>query len=211
MTEPIDEYSVSHLREYQGHELISITKETVDLCESEEEKNFIKEAENKFETLCKVIKDILNKYIEKVSVTNRLVVSPCCIVCNQYSMSGNMERISRAQALRTQPSKSLFGSKKMLEINPNNNIINKLRELVDEDRNSKFVRDLTWILYETALLQSGFSLEEPSVHSDRIYQMIMMGLNIEQEVETAPFDATEVKQLKPELIEKEYQDLFAVD
>merc|ERR1711872_199340 len=98
MTEPIDEYVVQQLKEYEGKNLVSITKEGLELPEDEEEKK--KTEKEKFSGLCKVMKDILDKKIEKVVVSNRLVSSPCCIVTSQYGWTANMERIMKAQALR---------------------------------------------------------------------------------------------------------------
>ena len=99
MTEPIDEYVVQQLKEYDGKTLVSVTKEGLELPEDEEEKKKHEEAKCKFEGLCKVMKDILDKKVEKVVVSNRLVNSPCCIVTSQYGWTANMERIMKAQVL----------------------------------------------------------------------------------------------------------------
>ncbi|KAJ6217849.1 hypothetical protein RDWZM_009006 [Blomia tropicalis] len=211
MTEPIDEYSISHLREFDGIPLVSIVKEGLDLCETDEEKKEHKETEKQFEKLCNSIKNVLHKQIDKVYVSNRLVTSPCCIVANQHSMSGNMERISRAQTLRSHPTKDIFGSKRLFEINPNHSVIIRMRELFDQDQNSKSARDLTWILYETALLQSGFSLENPSIHTDRIYRMIMMGLGLELGEEGDSEMLEQDKPIPAVDLEKSCPNLFETD
>merc|ERR1719438_703598 len=100
MTEPIDEYVVQQLKEYDGKNLVCVTKEGLELPEDEDEKKRFEEAKAKFEGLCKSMKEILDKKVEKVVVSNRLVTSPCCIVTSQYGWSANMERIMKAQALR---------------------------------------------------------------------------------------------------------------
>merc|ERR1711994_978995 len=100
MTEPIDEYVVQQLKEFDGKNLVSVTKEGLELPEDEEEKKKREEDKTKYEGLCKVMKDILDKKVEKVVVSNRLVNSPCCIVTSQYGWTANMERIMKAQALR---------------------------------------------------------------------------------------------------------------
>merc|ERR1712121_626177 len=103
MIEPIDEYCVQQLKEYDGKNLVSVTKEGLELPEDEDEKKKSEELKTKFENLCKVMKDILDKKIEKVSVSNRLVSSPCCIVTSTHGWTANMERIMKAQALGDQP------------------------------------------------------------------------------------------------------------
>merc|ERR1712142_74778 len=100
MTEPIDEYVVQQLKEFDGKNLVSVTKEGLEFPEDEEEKKKKDADKEKFEPLCKVMKDILDKKVEKVVVSSRLVSSPCCIVTSQYGWTANMERIMKAQALR---------------------------------------------------------------------------------------------------------------
>ncbi|KHN84160.1 Heat shock cognate protein HSP 90-beta [Toxocara canis] len=101
MTDPIDEYCVQQMKDFDGKKLVSVTKEGLELPESEEEKKKFEEDKVKFENLCKVMKDILEKKVEKVAISNRLVSSPCCIVTSEYGWSANMERIMKAQALNT--------------------------------------------------------------------------------------------------------------
>merc|ERR1719384_1615896 len=181
MTEPIDEYVVQQLKEYDGKNLVSVTKEGLELPEDEEEKKKSEEDKAKFEGLCKVMKDILDKKVEKVVVSNRLVNSPCCIVTSQYGWTANMERIMKAQALRDTSTMGYMAAKKHLEINPDHSIISNLKEKADVDKNDKSVKDLVLLLLETALLSSGFSLEDPAVHAKRIHRMIKLGLGIDEE------------------------------
>ncbi|EGT39214.1 CBN-DAF-21 protein [Caenorhabditis brenneri] len=178
MCDPIDEYCVQQLKEYDGKKLVSVTKEGLELPETEEEKKKFEEDKVAYENLCKVIKDILEKKIEKVAVSNRLVSSPCCIVTSEYGWSANMERIMKAQALRDSSTMGYMAAKKHLEINPDHAIMKTLRERVEADKNDKTVKDLVVLLFETALLSSGFSLEEPQSHASRIYRMIKLGLDI---------------------------------
>nr|DBA14575.1 TPA: hypothetical protein GDO54_005522 [Pyxicephalus adspersus] len=181
MTEPIDEYCVQQLKEFDGKTLVSITKEGLELPEDEEEKKKREEVQAKFENLCKVMKDILEKKVEKVVISNRLVESPCCIVTSTYGWTANMERIMKAQALRDNSTMGYMAAKKHLEINCDHPIIENLRQKVEADKNDKSVKDLVILLYETALLSSGFSLEDPQTHANRIYRMIKLGLGKEQE------------------------------
>merc|ERR1711874_53751 len=201
MTEPIDEYVVQQLKEYEGKNLVSITKEGLELPEDEEEKKKTEADKEKFSGLCKVMKDILDKKIEKVVVSNRLVSSPCCIVTSQYGWTANMERIMKAQALRDTSTMGYMAAKKHLEINPDHSIVENLRQRAEADKNDKSVKDLVLLLFETALLSSGFSLEDPAVHAKRIHRMIKLGLGIDEEEDTAeagdaPADDSEMPPLE---------------
>lgn len=181
MTEPIDEYVVQQMKEFDGKQLVSVTKEGLELPEDEEEKKKREEDKAKFENLCKVMKTILDTKVEKVVVSNRLVDSPCCIVTSQYGWTANMERIMKAQSLRDTSTMGYMLAKKHLEINPDHPIVETLRQKAEDDKNDKAVRDLVILLFETALLSSGFTLDEPQVHATRIYRMIKLGLGIDED------------------------------
>merc|ERR1711864_46956 len=163
MTEPIDEYVVQQLKEFDGKNLVSVTKEGLELPEDEAEKEKREGDLKKFEGLCKVMKDILDKKVEKVVVSSRLVSSPCCIVTSQYGWTANMERIMKAQALRDTSTMGYMAAKKHLEINPDHSIVENLRQRAETDKNDKSVKDLVLLLFETSLLSSGFSLEDPAL------------------------------------------------
>merc|ERR1712218_417209 len=200
MTEPIDEYVVQQMKEYDGKNLVSVTKEGLELPEDEEEKKKHEEDKTRYETLCKVMKDILDKKVEKVVVSNRLVNSPCCIVTSQYGWTANMERIMKAQALRDTSTMGYMAAKKHLEINPDHSIISNLKDKADTDKNDKSVKDLVLLLFETSLLSSGFSLEDPAIHAQRIHRMIKLGLGIdeEDEADAAVADDTDMPPLEGE-------------
>ncbi|KAM6463885.1 heat shock protein HSP 90-beta [Liasis olivaceus] len=198
MTEPIDEYSVQQLKEFDGKTLVSVTKEGLELPEDEDEKKKMEENKTKFENLCKLMKEILEKKVEKVTVSNRLVSSPCCIVTSTYGWTANMERIMKAQALRDNSTMGYMMAKKHLEINPDHSIVETLRQKAEADKNDKAVKDLVVLLFETALLSSGFSLEDPQTHSNRIYRMIKLGLGIdEEEVAVEESTATVSEEIPP--------------
>eukprot|EP00127_Corallochytrium_limacisporum_P002420 Clim_evm61s119 gene=Clim_evmTU61s119 len=197
MTDPIDEYAVQQLKEYDGKKLVSVTKEGLDLGEDEEEKKKMEEQKAQFEGLCKVMKDILGEKVEKVVVSNRIVNSPCVLVTGQFGWSANMERIMKAQALRDNTMASYMASKKTMEINPDNSIIKTLKERTDADKNDHTVKDLIYLLYDTSLLSSGFSLDDPAQFSGRIHRMIKLGLSIdEDEPEAAVEESTEMPPLE---------------
>ena len=197
MTEPIDEYVVQQLKEFDGKTLVSVTKEGLELPEDEDEKKKHEEAKTKFEGLCKVMKDILDKKVEKVVVSNRLVNSPCCIVTSQYGWTANMERIMKAQALRDTSTMGYMAAKKHLEINPEHAIVDSLRQKADADKNDKSVKDLVLLLFETALLSSGFSLEDPALHAQRIHRMIKLGLGIDEDDADGAVDDAAVDDMPP--------------
>ncbi|XP_058469943.1 heat shock protein 90, alpha (cytosolic), class A member 1, tandem duplicate 2 [Solea solea] len=189
MIEPIDEYCVQQLKEFEGKNLVSVTKEGLELPEDEDEKKKQEEKKSQFENLCKIMKDILEKKVEKVTVSNRLVSSPCCIVTSTYGWTANMERIMKAQALRDNSTMGYMAAKKHLEINPDHPIVETLRQKAEADKNDKSVKDLVILLFETALLSSGFSLDDPQTHSNRIYRMIKLGLGIDED-DMTPDEAT---------------------
>ncbi|XP_063995595.1 heat shock protein 83 [Diachasmimorpha longicaudata] len=181
MTEPIDEYVVQQMKEFDGKQLVSVTKEGLELPEDEAEKKKMEEDKVKFEPLCKIMKTILDNKVEKVVVSNRLVDSPCCIVTAQYGWTANMERIMKAQALRDTSTMGYMAAKKHLEINPDHPVIESLRQKAEADKNDKAVKDLVVLLFETSLMSSGFTLAEPQVHAKRIYRMIKLGLGIDED------------------------------
>jgi molecular chaperone HtpG len=185
MTEPIDEYCVQQLKEYDGKTLVSVTKEGLELPEDEAEKKQREEDEARFSTLCTSIKDILGAKVEKVTLSKRLVSSPCCIVTAQHGWSANMERIMKAQALRDSSTMGYMSAKKHMEINPRHSIIQALLARVEADANDKSIKDLVMLLYETSLLSSGFNLEDSGTHADRIHRMIKLGLQIEDGADDA--------------------------
>jgi molecular chaperone HtpG len=179
MTEPIDEYCTQQLKEYDGKNLVCVTKEGLELPEDEEEKKKFEEQKAKFEPLCKTMKEILDAKVEKVTVSNRLVKSPCCVVTSQYGWSANMERIMKAQALKDSSTMGYMAAKKQLEINPDHKIVASLAERVEANKNDKAIKDLVMLMFETSLLASGFNLEDPTVHANRIHRMIKLGLGID--------------------------------
>ena len=178
LVDPIDEYMVQQMKDYDDKKLKSVTKEGLDLDETEDEKKKQEEEKAKFEPLCKLMKDILGDKVEKVVLSNRIDESPCVLVTSEYGWSANMERIMKAQALRDSSSSSYMVSKKTLELNPKHQIVEELRKKADVDQSDKTVKDLVWLMYETSILTSGFSLDEPQNFASRIHRMIKLGLSI---------------------------------
>merc|ERR1712086_667048 len=183
MVDPIDEYAVQQLKEFDGKKLLSATKEGLQIEEDEDEKKAFEEAKAKTEGLCKLMKEVLDEKVEKVVISNRLADSPCCLVTGEYGWTANMERIMKAQALRDSSQSSYMTSKKTMEINPTNSIVVALREKAEADQSDKTVKDLIWLLYDTSLLTSGFSLDEPSTFASRIHRLVKLGLSIDDDAD----------------------------
>merc|ERR1712194_396467 len=182
MCDPIDEYCVQQLKEYEGKKLVSVTKEGLDL-EDEDEKKVLEEQKAAYEGLCKLIKEVLADKVEKVTVSNRVSESPCVLVTSEFGWSANMERIMKAQALRDSSMTSYMVSKKTMELNPNHPIMKELLSKATADKSDKTVKDLVWLLFDTPLLTSGFSLDEPTQFAGRIHRMIKLGLSIDDDDE----------------------------
>jgi len=181
MVDPIDEYCVQQLKEYDGKKLLCASKEGLNLDETEDEKKAFEEEKAKTEGLCKLMKEVLDDKVEKVQVSNRIVDSPCVLVTGEYGWTANMERIMKAQALRDSSMQGYMSSKKTMEVNPNHAIIKNLREKAEADQSDKTVKDLIWLLYDTSLLTSGFSLDEPTTFASRIHRLIKLGLGVDDD------------------------------
>merc|ERR1712065_103173 len=195
MVDPIDEYAVQQLKEFEGKKLVCATKEGLKLNETEDEKKSFEEAKAATEGLCKLIKEVLDDKVEKVVVSNGLEQAPCCLVTGEYGWSANMERIMKAQALRDASSSSYMMSKKTMEVNTSNPIIACLREKVAADQSDGSIKDVIWMLYDTSLLTSGFSLEEPTTFANRIHRLIKLGLSIDEDDEEVD-DVEEMPELE---------------
>jgi molecular chaperone HtpG len=199
LVDPIDEYMVQQMKDYDDKKLRCVTKEGLELDETEDEKKRREEEKAKFEPLCKLMKDILGDKVEKVVLGQRIEESPCVLVTSEYGWSANMERIMKAQALRDASTSSYMVSKKTLELNPKHKIIEELRNKAEVDQSDKTVKDLVWLMYETSILTSGFSLEEPGNFASRIHRMIKLGLSIFDEEKAEDDDLPPLDEAAEEL------------
>lgn len=184
LVDPIDEYAVQNLNEFDGHKLVSVTKEGLKFGD-EEDIDAKREAayKEKFQPLTEYLKKVYGSEVEKVSVSNRIAKSPCVVVTGQYGYSANMQRLMKAQAFADDTQARFMAAKKTLEINPRHPIVQELlnRALEDEDATSEDTRDLALVMLDTALLNSGFQLEDPSVFAARMFKLMKAGLNLESD------------------------------
>ena len=206
LTDPIDEYCVQQLKEFDGKSLVCVTKEGLKFDESEEDKKCWEQLMDEFKPLTQQIKTILGDKVEKVVLSERVVDSPCVLVTGEFGWSANMERIMKAQALRDSNMSSYMMSRKTMEINPSHSIIKALKERHAKDENDSTLKDLVNLLFESSLINSGFSIEEPSTFVNRINRMIKLGLSLdddEDEVEEQlpPLDAEVEEESKMEEVD----------
>ena len=192
LIDPIDEYAIGQMKEFEGKKLVDITKEGLNL---EDEQKKEEPSHEKYSELCKHMKNILGDKVEKIIVSNRSIDTACVLTTGQYGWSANMERIMKAQALRNNEMSMFMKSRKTMELNPDHKLIELLRKKFEENKEDKTVKDLVWMIYETSLLTSGFNVDHPNTYAKRIYNMVTYGLSGEQSDEIIEDKETEETQL----------------
>jgi len=208
MVDPIDEHATQQLKEYDGKKLVNITKEGVEINKDEDEKKLFEEKKAAFEPLCKKMKEILGDKVEEVMVGDAMVESPAQLVTTEYGWSANMQRIMKAQVLRDSQMSSFMVGKKKMQINPDHTIMLELKNKFSADASDRTVKDLVWLLFETALLTSGFSLDDPTTFGNRIHKLIKLGLSLgddddeEDEVEEAEEDLPDLDNMDQSAMEE---------
>lgn len=196
MVDPIDEYAVQQLKDFDGKKLKSCTKEGLDLEDDAEEKKKLEELKAEYDHLCKLIAEVLHDKVDKVIIGQRITDSPSVLVTSEYGWSANMERIMKAQALRDSSMTSYMMSKKTMEINAKHPIMVVLKKKAAADKSDKTVKDLIWLLFDTAMLTSGFSLDDPTQFAARIHRMIKLGLSIDEDDEEMGVDMEDLPPLE---------------
>jgi len=175
MVDPLDEYITQQVKNYKDKKLVNITKENIDLNDTESEKEEFEKAKEDYKSVCEYMKTVLNNEVEKVVISNKLNNSPCILTTSDYGWSANMQRIVKAQAFG-KPEMSFMMGKKTLEINFKNKIINKIKSKLSINKDDGSLRDIVMLLYEITIQSSGFTIEDPSKFSNRILKLISYGL-----------------------------------
>merc|ERR1711991_470243 len=186
LIDPIDEYAIQNLTEFDGKKLQSITKENLKFGDEEDSDKKRDElyTEN-FKGLTEWMKGIYGDKVEKIAVSNRVVDTPCLLVTSQYGYSANMERIMQSQAFADNKRTSYLVSKKTMEINPRHPIMIELKKRAEESPDNDDTKDLALLIYDTALLNSGFQMEDATGFASRMYKLFKAGLSLES-LELAP-------------------------
>jgi len=180
LTDPIDEYAIQNLTEFDGKKLQSITKENLKFGDEQEvDKKRAELYTENFKPLTDWMKTVYGDKIEKITVSNRVVDTPCLLVTSQYGYSANMERIMQSQAFADTKRTQYLVSKKTMEINPRHPIIIELKKRAEETPEDDDTKDLANLLHDTALLNSGFQMEDTKGFANRMYKLFKAGLSLE--------------------------------
>lgn len=183
LVDPIDEYCMQSLPEFEGKRFQNVAKDGLNIDKSKGAEERLKELQKTYEPLTNWMKDgPLKDRVESIKVSTRLVKTPMALVANQYGYSGNMERITRAQAYQKSGGDSAqnyyFGQKKIVEINPGHPLVKEMLRLVEADSNNKKAKDLVELMFEAATLRSGYELQNMAGFADRIETMMRSAMNI---------------------------------
>ena len=208
LVDPIDEYSIQQLKDYEGKPLKCCTKEGLDIEETDDEKKQLEDLKQGYEPVCKKIKEILDAKVEKVIVGFRMEDSPCVLVTSEFGWTANMERIMKAQALRDNSMTGHMASKKTMEINPKHGIIKELKNLLDKDSSNSTIKDIVWLLYDTSLLNSGFSVEDPNTFAKRMHKMLLFGLQDDTSLPTETSGTTTTNNVNTSTTTPEVKNSF---
>ncbi|PWA71326.1 chaperone protein htpG family protein [Artemisia annua] len=190
-TDPVDEYLMQYLMDFEDKKFQNVSKEGLKLGKDSKDK----ETKESFKELTKWWKETLaTENVDDVKISSRLADTPCVVVTSKYGWSANMERIMQSQTLSDASKQAYMRGKRVLEINARHPIIKELRERVVKDPEDASVKTTAQLMYQTALMESGFMLSDPKDFASRIYDSVKTSLSIspdatvdeEEEVEEAP-------------------------
>ncbi|XP_020203653.1 endoplasmin homolog isoform X1 [Cajanus cajan] len=189
-TDPVDEYLMQYLMDYEDKKFQNVSKEGLKLGKDSKDK----ELKESFKDLTKWWKSALSKdNVDDVKISNRLDNTPCVVVTSKFGWSANMERIMQSQTLSDASKQAYMRGKRVLEINPRHPIIKELRERVVKNPEDEGVKHTAQLMYQTALFESGFLLDDPKDFASRIYDSVKSSLDISPEATVEEEDDTEVE------------------
>ncbi|CAN6481323.1 unnamed protein product [Victoria cruziana] len=187
-TDPVDEYLMQYLMDYEDKKFQNVSKEGLKLGKDSKDKD-LKES---FKELTKWWKDVLSSEgVDSVKVSNRLDQTPCVVVTSKYGWSANMEKIMQSQTLSDSSRQAYMRGKRVLEINPRHPIIKELRERTVKDPQDESVKQTAKLMYQTALMESGFMLNDPKEFASSIYDSVKRSLNVNPEATVEEDDVEE--------------------
>jgi len=212
LSDHLDEPCLQKLADYEGKKFVSIQKADVKLDESEEEKKRFSKIKDMYKVLTDWWKDSLTELtekgamkdagvkIEKVEVSKRLTESPVVVVTSQFGYSAQQERVMKAQAFQNKDQLSMMAGRKTLEINPNHPVIVDLLSKVKVDKEDAAAKDTAQVLFQTALIESGFEIADPSALVNRVYRLMSKELGVDPD---APMKEVELPEGEEEAEEEE--------
>merc|ERR1712054_198795 len=181
LTDPIDEYAVQNLTEFDGKKLQAVTKEGLSF--GDEDEKVVEKREKIYKEQLKPVTEglakVLGSMVEKVVISTRVVESLAVLVTSKYGYSANMERIMKSQAFADQKQASYMMSKKTMEVNPRHPIVIELNKQLKDDAESDAAKDLCNLLFDTAFINSGFQMEKTDEFASRMYRMMQTNLKLD--------------------------------
>ncbi|CAL9062115.1 unnamed protein product [Musa banksii] len=195
-TDPVDEYLMQYLMDYEDKKFQNVSKEGLKLGKDSK----LKDLKESFKELTNWWKDALSsENVDSVKISNRLDNTPCVVVTSKYGWSANMEKIMQSQTLSDATKQAYMRGKRVLEINPRHPIIKELRDRVAQDSKDEGLKHTARLIYQTALMESGFILNDPKDFASSIYKSVQKSLDIspdatveeEDEVEEAEVEEKE--------------------
>merc|ERR1711975_137311 len=211
----LDEPCIQKLADYEGKKFVSIQKADVKLDESEEEKKRFSKLKDLYKPLTDWWKDTLTEVtekgamkdagvkIEKVEVSKRLTDSPVVVVTSQFGYSAQQERVMKAQAFQNKEQISMMAGRKTLEINPNHPVVIDLMTKIKNDKEDAAALDTAQVLFQTALIESGYEVADPSALVNRVYRLMSKELGVDPD---APLKEVEVPEGEEEEEAEEEDD-----
>ncbi|KAK9164493.1 hypothetical protein Syun_005395 [Stephania yunnanensis] len=199
-TDPVDEYLMQYLMDYEDKKFQNVSKEGVKIGKETKDKDI----KDSFKELTKWWKDTLaSENVDSVKISNRLDQSPCVVVTSKYGWSANMERIMQSQTLSDAKQQAYMRGKRVLEINPRHPIIKELRDRVVEESEDESLKQTARLMYQTALMESGFILNDPKQFASSIYDSVKSSLDISSDAAVEEEDDVEEAEVEKEAKEEE--------